>query len=217
MSITHIVLLKYTYTYVLCVGLPTSNPVAFLFLCSLRDPPASQPREFLAETAFKKVAAAMPPPSPLRPGQKAFPRAPEPRARPLHSTRINDCGSPWKPLLLLACLPACLPSFNFLATPASSSSSYPSSSQCLRCPSAVLVVLLPRAHSAYTNQERAEQFWSFPLVCCCWIAACLICWTLSICMLIVDCCIHRIPVFVSVSFLAILFINAAKVKFIIAS
>ena len=138
-------------------------------------------------------------------------------------TRIARSPTHWTvPVLTTVAAPVCLPALSPAYSPACRpSSSWPPLQPPPARPhanvSAVLVVLLPRAHSAYMNQERAEQFWSFPLVCCCWIAACLICWTLSICMLIVDCCIHRIPVFVSVSFLAILFINAAKVKFIIAS
>ena len=81
-------------------------------------------------------------------------------ARPLHCTRI-DSGSP--------CLLARRPSSSWLshqplALPETNVSSLPD----------VLLAFLPCAHSGYANQERAQQFWSLQLVCCCWIAASLI-------------------------------------------
>ena len=81
-------------------------------------------------------------------------------ARPLHCTRI-DSGSP----CLLARRPSSsLLSHQPLALPETNVYSLP----------AVLLAFFPCAHSAYANQERAQQFWSFQLVCCCWIAASLI-------------------------------------------
>ena len=167
------IFVTYAYIFILCVGFPTSNPVAFLFLCSLRDPPPVSPVNFWLKRPSRRSPRLPCPPHPL-------PLPPACVEGLSSCTRIARSPTHWTvPVLTTVAAPVCLPALSPAYSPACRpSSSWPPLQPPPARPhanvSAVLVVLLPRAHSAYMNQERAEQFWSFPLVCCWWIAACLI-------------------------------------------